>query len=140
MSESTPTGLPLEGLRVVEFTHMVMGPTCGMILADLGAEVIKVEPPGGDKTRSLPGLGIRRFDACLGGIGGCPHAPGASGNVATEDLAYMLASMGIETGLDFNALIELRGRLAKWLEGETLHGSLWRAGLPKTLRREEVAA
>ncbi|WP_309247175.1 CoA transferase, partial [Salmonella enterica] len=43
--------LPLAGIRVVEFTHMVMGPTCGMILADLGAEVIKVEPPGGDKTR-----------------------------------------------------------------------------------------
>ena len=55
------TGLPLEGIRVVEFTHMVMGPTCGMILADLGAEVIKVEPPGGDKTRRLPGLGIGFF-------------------------------------------------------------------------------
>jgi crotonobetainyl-CoA:carnitine CoA-transferase CaiB-like acyl-CoA transferase len=46
---------------VIEFTHMVMGPTCGMILADLGAEVIKVEPPGGDKTRKLPGLGIGFF-------------------------------------------------------------------------------
>jgi crotonobetainyl-CoA:carnitine CoA-transferase CaiB-like acyl-CoA transferase len=55
------TGLPLEGVRVIEFTHMVMGPTCGMILADLGAEVIKIEPPGGDKTRSLPGLGIGFF-------------------------------------------------------------------------------
>lgn len=55
------TGLPLEGIRVVEFTHMVMGPTCGMILADLGAEVIKIEPPGGDKTRKLPGLGIGFF-------------------------------------------------------------------------------
>ena len=53
--------LPLDGIRVVEFTHMVMGPTCGMILADLGAEVIKVEPPGGDKTRTLPGLGIGFF-------------------------------------------------------------------------------
>ena len=58
----------------------------------------------------------RRFDACLGGIGGCPHAPGASGNVATEDLAYMLASMGIETGQDFDALLALRaqGRAAGW--------------------------
>ena len=58
---SMATSLPLDGIRVVEFTHMVMGPTCGMILADLGAEVIKVEPPGGDKTRRLPGLGIGFF-------------------------------------------------------------------------------
>ena len=58
---SAATGLPLEGVRVIEFTHMVMGPTCGMILADLGAEVIKIEPPGGDKTRTLPGLGVGFF-------------------------------------------------------------------------------
>jgi crotonobetainyl-CoA:carnitine CoA-transferase CaiB-like acyl-CoA transferase len=55
------TGLPLEGVRVVEMTHMVMGPACGMILAQLGAEVIKVEPPAGDKTRSLGGMGTAFF-------------------------------------------------------------------------------
>ena len=54
-------GLPLSGIRVIEFSHMVMGPTCGMILADFGAEVIKVEPPEGDRTRNLPGLGIGFF-------------------------------------------------------------------------------
>ena len=53
--------LPLEGLRVVEFTHMVMGPTCGMVLADLGAEVIKVEPVDGDRTRHLLGAGAGFF-------------------------------------------------------------------------------
>jgi hydroxymethylglutaryl-CoA lyase len=79
-------------------------------------------------------LGIDRFDASTAGIGGCPHAPGASGNVATEDLAYMLASMGIATGLDFDRLLALRARVAGWLQGETLHGSVWRAGLPKTMR------
>ena len=78
--------------------------------------------------------GVRRFDACLGGIGGCPHAPGASGNVATEDVAYLFASMGVPTGLDFDALIALRSRVALWLEGETLHGSIARAGLPKTMK------
>src|ERR1700758_2512638 len=55
------TALPLEGVRVVEMTHMVMGPSCGMILAQLGAEVIKVEPPAGDKTRSLGGMGTSFF-------------------------------------------------------------------------------
>jgi hydroxymethylglutaryl-CoA lyase len=78
--------------------------------------------------------GVRRFDACLAGIGGCPHAPGASGNVATEDVAYLFASMGVATGLDFDALIALRGRVAGWLAGEPLHGSLWRVGLPKTMK------
>jgi hydroxymethylglutaryl-CoA lyase len=77
--------------------------------------------------------GITRFDACLAGIGGCPHAPGASGNVATEDVAYLFASMGVATGLDFEKLIALRAKVTRWLEGETLHGTLWRAGLPKTL-------
>ena len=57
----TTQDLPLTGVRVVEMTHMVMGPTCGMILAQLGAEVIKVEPPGGDKTRSLGGMGTAFF-------------------------------------------------------------------------------
>ena len=53
---------PLAGIRVVEFSHMVMGPTCGLILADLGADVVKVEPaPGGDKTRHLPGSGAGYF-------------------------------------------------------------------------------
>ena len=58
---STINALPYEGVRVVEFTHMVMGPTCGMILADLGAEVIKVEPIDGDKTRNLMGSGAGFF-------------------------------------------------------------------------------
>jgi hydroxymethylglutaryl-CoA lyase len=80
-------------------------------------------------------LGITRFDACLAGIGGCPHAPGASGNVSTEDLAHMLLSMGIASGIDFDRLMALRAQVAGWLQGETLHGTLWRAGLPKTLKR-----
>ncbi|MBT2774759.1 CoA transferase [Halomonas sp. ISL-60] len=63
MSSSIPgkTTLPLDGIRVIEFSHMVMGPTCGMILADLGAEVIKIEPPSGDKTRQMTGLGMGFF-------------------------------------------------------------------------------
>ena len=61
MPTNLPTNLPLTGLRVVEFTHMVMGPTCGMVLADMGAEVIKVEPIDGDRTRHLLGAGTGFF-------------------------------------------------------------------------------
>jgi hydroxymethylglutaryl-CoA lyase len=80
--------------------------------------------------------GETRFDACLAGIGGCPHAPGASGNVATEDLAYLFASMGIQTGIDFDKLMALRAKVAAWLAGECLHGSIAQAGLPKPLRAQ----
>ncbi len=76
--------------------------------------------------------GLARFDATLAGIGGCPHAPGASGNASSEDLAFMLADMGIDTGIDIPALLALRAKVAGWLEGESLHGTLWLAGLPKS--------
>lgn len=79
-------------------------------------------------------LGITRFDASLAGIGGCPHAPGASGNAATEDLAFMLAAMGRAPTIDVAALLALREELAQWLDGDPLHGALWRAGLPRNFR------
>ena len=85
-------------------------------------------------------VGIARFDASLGGIGGCPHAPGASGNASTEDLAFMLEAMGVDTGLDLEALLHLRGKVVGWLEGEQTHGSLWRAGLPKTFHPARTTA
>ena len=86
--------------------------------------------------------GVARFDASLAGIGGCPHAPGASGNAASEDLAFMLADMGIDTGIDVERLLALRAEVASWLGGETLHGALWRAGLPRALppRRDRAEA
>lgn len=76
--------------------------------------------------------GIRAFDASLGGLGGCPHAPGASGNIATEDVVFMLESMGFDTGIDLSELIQVRNRLANWLPGEPLYGKVAQAGLPKT--------
>ncbi|CAO3964445.1 hydroxymethylglutaryl-CoA lyase [Achromobacter mucicolens] len=77
--------------------------------------------------------GVARFDACLAGIGGCPHAPGASGNVSTEDLVFMLQRMGIETGVDLERLLALRAAVAGWLPDQPLHGALGSAGLPKTV-------
>ena len=79
------------------------------------------------------GQGQTRFDACLGGLGGCPHAPGASGNVATEDLVFLMARMGVATGIDLDALLALRARLAQWLPEERLYGHIAQAGWPRTI-------
>lgn len=75
-------------------------------------------------------LGVTRFDASLAGIGGCPHAPGASGNASTEDLAFMLEAMNVDTGIDITAILTLRAKVSAWLVGEPTHGAMWRAGLP----------
>ena len=74
--------------------------------------------------------GVRSFAASLAGLGGCPHAPGASGNVVTEDLAWTLEAMGIDTGLDLDALLAAREPLSRGLPGEPLFGMLAGAGLP----------
>jgi len=79
-------------------------------------------------------LGVSRFDASLAGIGGCPHAPGASGNASSEDLAFMLQAMGVDCGIDLNQLLALRQSVTQWLSGEATHGALWKSGLPKTMR------
>ncbi|MEI2418280.1 hydroxymethylglutaryl-CoA lyase [Orrella sp. JC864] len=84
-------------------------------------------------------LGVDRFDASLAGIGGCPHAPGASGNASSEDLAFMLASMGIDTGIDIGKLLALRRKVARWLDGEPTYGTLWKAGLPGHFDRPHLA-
>jgi hydroxymethylglutaryl-CoA lyase len=77
--------------------------------------------------------GVRRFDATLGGIGGCPFAPGATGNIATEDLCFLLEEYGLETGIDLERLLEVRRWLTALFPGEPLHGALARAGLPRAL-------
>jgi hydroxymethylglutaryl-CoA lyase len=85
--------------------------------------------------------GVREFDASLGGLGGCPFAPNASGNINTEDCAYLVESLGFDTGLDIDALIALRRMVEdEWLRGERFTGAVARAGLPKTFRRSTAAA
>lgn len=75
--------------------------------------------------------GVRTFDSSLGGLGGCPYAPGASGNVVTEDLVFMFAAMGISTGVDIAKLIAAREPLKAGLPGEPIYGMTPEAGLPK---------
>jgi hydroxymethylglutaryl-CoA lyase len=78
--------------------------------------------------------GVRRFDAALGGLGGCPFAPGATGNINTEDCVFLLESEGFDTGIDIEALVALRQTVESWLPGERFAGAIARAGLPKTFR------
>lgn len=77
--------------------------------------------------------GIRQFDASLGGLGGCPFAPGATGNIATEDLCFLLDEYGLDTGIDFEKLLQARQWLGTLLPNEPLHGALSRAGLPRII-------
>jgi isopropylmalate/homocitrate/citramalate synthase len=89
----------------------------------------------------LAGLeeGVRGFDAALGGLGGCPFAPGSVGNAATEDLVYMMESEGFETGIDLERLLKARQILHEALPREPLHGRVAAAGVPRTYRLARAA-
>ena len=76
-------------------------------------------------------VGVRVFDGSQGGLGGCPHAPGASGNVVTEDLVFMFEAMGVHTGVDLDKLLAARAALQAGLPGEPLYGMVPEAGLPR---------
>jgi hydroxymethylglutaryl-CoA lyase len=78
--------------------------------------------------------GVRHFDSSMGGLGGCPFAPGASGNVITEDLVFMFESMGVDTGVDLNRLFRARELLAQAIPEEPIYGHTPVAGLPKGFR------
>ncbi len=79
-------------------------------------------------------VGVDTFDSSLGGLGGCPFAPGASGNIVTEDLVFMLEAMGLETGIDLPALLAVRSILEAALPGQELYGFTPKAGLPLGFR------
>jgi hydroxymethylglutaryl-CoA lyase len=90
---------------------------------------------------ALAGLeeGITTLDASLGGLGGCPFAPGASGNIVTEDLAFMLEAMGLKTGVDLERLLDVRRKLSQWLPAESIFGFTAEAGLPIGYARQRSA-
>ena len=75
--------------------------------------------------------GVTTFDSSQGGLGGCPYAPGATGNIVTEDLVFMLESMGLRTGVDIERLIAARAIVAAALPGEALYGHVPEAGVTK---------
>ena len=83
--------------------------------------------------------GIREFDSCLGGLGGCPFAPGASGNIVTEDLVFMLESMGVATGVDLPRLLQARALLGASLPDDVLRSGVAAAGIPRTFHPRKGA-
>jgi len=118
-------------------TPLVTKRLVSMFLAEFAAPQIALhfhDTRGTALANALVGLelGIRDFDSAVAGLGGCPYAPGAAGNLATEDLVYMLQGMGIETGVDLDRLIEA-GRVAEAVVGRRLPGKVHQAG-PRVLR------
>jgi hydroxymethylglutaryl-CoA lyase len=109
---------------------------CELFLGEFAQEQLALhfhDTRGTALSNVLTGLvaGIRTFDASVGGLGGCPYAPGAAGNLATEDLVYMLHGMGLETGVDLDALIRA-GQVAERVVGRPLPGKVHQAGMPRT--------
>jgi hydroxymethylglutaryl-CoA lyase len=84
--------------------------------------------------------GVTVFDACLGGLGGCPFAPGATGNIVMEDLVFMLESIGLRTGVDLEKLLAVREIVTAELPDEPLHGALAKAKLPKGFKPASAQA
>jgi hydroxymethylglutaryl-CoA lyase len=129
LSDTTGYANPAQVRSLVRAVHRAIGPdrltglhlhnTRGLGLANVvaGLEV-----------------GITTFDASLGGLGGCPFAPGASGNIVTEDLVFMLEAMGLRTGIDLDRLLGVRAVLSAALPGEPLYGFMPDAGLPLGFR------
>ena len=127
LGDTIGAGTPLQTKRILE-----------MFLAEFPSERLAMhmhDTRGTALANVIVGLemGIRTFDASVGGLGGCPYAPGAAGNLATEDLVYTLHAMGIQTGIDLDKLLEA-GRVASAIVGRDLPGKVLRAGV-RSLRR-----
>jgi hydroxymethylglutaryl-CoA lyase len=124
LGDTIGIGTPLQTQRI-----------CQLFLAEFAQEQLALhfhDTRGTALSNVLVGLdaGIRTFDAAVAGLGGCPYAPGASGNLATEDLVYLLHGMGLETGINLQALIEA-GEVAERVVGRKLPGKVHQAGLPR---------
>ncbi|QMW24573.1 hydroxymethylglutaryl-CoA lyase [Sandaracinobacteroides saxicola] len=129
LSDTTGYANPAQVKRLVRAVHAAIG-------ADHMTGLHLHNTRGLGLANVLAGLdvGITTFDASLGGLGGCPFAPGASGNIVTEDLVFMLEAMGLRTGIDLNRLIACRAILSAALPGESLYGFTPDAGLPLGFR------
>ncbi|HRK25220.1 MAG TPA: hydroxymethylglutaryl-CoA lyase [Beijerinckiaceae bacterium] len=125
LSDTTGMGNPAQVRRMFSRLIARIGDRCG------AAHMHNTRGLGIANTLAAYEAGVRIFDSSHCGLGGCPHAPGASGNVVTEDLVFMFEAMGIRTGIDPAALVAARALVAEALPGVELYGMLAGAGLPK---------
>ncbi|SOE46644.1 Hydroxymethylglutaryl-CoA lyase [plant metagenome] len=125
LSDTTGYGNPAQVGRMFRRLQAELGEKAG------GAHFHNTRGQGMANVVAALDAGVTTFDASQGGLGGCPYAPGATGNIVTEDLVYLLEAMGLDTGIDVEKLLAARAVLAEGLPGEPLYGHVPDAGLPK---------
>jgi hydroxymethylglutaryl-CoA lyase len=125
LSDTTGYANPAQIKRMFKRLRSEIGDKCG------GAHLHNTRGQGLANVVAALDVGVTTFDSSQGGLGGCPYAPGATGNIVTEDLVFLLESMGLRTGIDLDKLIAARAKVLAGLPGETLYGNVADAGLPK---------
>jgi hydroxymethylglutaryl-CoA lyase len=125
LSDTTGMGNPAQVKRLFKRLRTELGDKAG------GAHFHNTRGQGLANVVAALEVGVRTFDSSQGGLGGCPYAPGASGNIVTEDLVFLLEAMGLHTGIDMEKLLFARQILAAALPNEPLYGHVPEAGLPK---------
>lgn len=125
LSDTTGYGNPAQVKRMFKRLVRELGDKAG------GAHLHNTRGQGLANVVAALEAGVTTFDASQGGLGGCPYAPGATGNIVTEDLVFMLESMGLRTGVDIDRLIAARAVVAEALPGEPLYGHVPEAGVTK---------
>jgi hydroxymethylglutaryl-CoA lyase len=126
LSDTTGYANPVQIKRMFKrLRSEIGGDKCG------GAHLHNTRGQGLANVVAALDAGVTTFDSSQGGLGGCPYAPGATGNIVTEDLVFLLESMGLRTGIDLDKLIAARAKVLAGLPGETLYGNVADAGLPK---------
>lgn len=133
LSDSVGYGNPAQVKRMFTRLKRELGDKAG------GAHLHNTRGQGLANVVAALDAGVTTFDASQGGIGGCPYAPGATGNIVTEDLVFLLESMGLDTGIDMERLLAARRFLAEGLPGEPVYGFVPDAGLPNNFRRAAEA-
>ncbi|MCX7340936.1 MAG: hydroxymethylglutaryl-CoA lyase [Hyphomicrobiales bacterium] len=125
LSDTTGMGNPAQVRRLFRRLQSEVGGKAG------GAHLHNTRGLGLANVVAALDVGVTTFDASQGGIGGCPYAPGATGNIVTEDLVFLLEAMGLRTGIDIDRLITARALIRAGLPGESLYGHVPDAGLPR---------